>query len=67
MAEALSSLLNIAVLVFSVTSMLSVGFSYTLREIVEPLRDVRGVVLALAGNFVLAPRAGLHRVATSLA
>jgi BASS family bile acid:Na+ symporter len=55
LAEALSSLLNIAVLVFSVTSMPSVGFSYTLREIVEPLRDVRGVVLALAGNFVLVP------------
>jgi BASS family bile acid:Na+ symporter len=54
-AEALSRLLNIAVLVFSVTSMLSVGFSYTLREIVEPLRDLRGVVLALAANFVLVP------------
>jgi BASS family bile acid:Na+ symporter len=55
MAEALSSLLNPAVLVFSVTSMLSVGFSYTLREIVEPLRNVRGVLLALVANFVLVP------------
>ena len=51
MAEPLFSLLNIAVLVFSVTSMLSVGFSYTLGEIVEPLRNVRGVLLALAANF----------------
>src|SRR5690348_10164761 len=55
LAEGLSRLLNIAVLVFSVTSMLSVGFSYTLREIFEPLRDVRGVLLALAANFILVP------------
>jgi predicted Na+-dependent transporter len=55
MAEPLFSLLNIAVLVFSVTSMLSVGFSYTLREIVEPLRNMRGVLLALAANFALVP------------
>ena len=55
MAEPLFSLVNIAVLVFSVTSMLSVGFSYTLREIVEPLRDLPGVLLALAANFVLVP------------
>jgi BASS family bile acid:Na+ symporter len=55
MAKALSSVLDIAVLVFSVTSMMSVGFSYTLRQIVEPLRDVRGMLLAVAANFVLVP------------
>lgn len=54
-ADALSSLVNLAVLVFSVTSMLSVGFSYTLREIIEPLRDIQGVLLALAANFILVP------------
>src|SRR3712207_5261786 len=55
MAELLSSLLDIAVLVFSVTSMLAVGLSYTLREIIDPLRDLRGVLLTLAANFVLVP------------
>jgi bile acid:Na+ symporter, BASS family len=55
MAEPLFSLVNIAVLVFSVTSMLSVGFSYTLREIVEPMRNARGVLLALTANFALVP------------
>jgi BASS family bile acid:Na+ symporter len=55
MAELLPSLLDIAVLVFSVTSMLAVGLSYTLREILDPLRDVRGVLLTLAANFVLVP------------
>lgn len=55
MAELLPRLLNIAVLVFSVSSMLAVGFSYTLREIIDPLRDLRGVLLTLAANFVLVP------------
>jgi BASS family bile acid:Na+ symporter len=53
--EALSTLLNLAVLVFTVTSMLSVGFSYTLREITQPLLDLRGLFLALAANFVVVP------------
>lgn len=55
MAEVFSTILDLSVLVFSVSSMLSVGFSYTLREIVEPLRGLRCVLLVLAGNFVLAP------------
>lgn len=55
MVEALPKLLNLAVLIFSASSMLSVGFSYTLREITQPLRDLRGVVLAVAANFVLVP------------
>jgi BASS family bile acid:Na+ symporter len=55
MAELIPSLLDVAVLVFSVTSMLSVGLSYTLREILDPLRDLRGVLLTLAANFILVP------------
>ena len=42
-------------LVFAVTSMLSVGFTYTLKEIIDPLRNVRGVLVALLANFVLVP------------
>ena len=55
MAELVSSLLDIAVLVFSVSSMLAVGFSYALRDIVDPLRDLRGVLLTLVANFILVP------------
>jgi bile acid:Na+ symporter, BASS family len=43
------------VAVFAVTSMLSVGLSYTVRQIVGPLRSARLVVLALVANFVLVP------------
>lgn len=55
MAELLSSLLDVVVLLFSVASMLAVGLSYTLRQIIDPLRDLRGVLLTLAANFVLVP------------
>jgi predicted Na+-dependent transporter len=58
MLEILSGLLNIVVLVFAVSSMLSVGFSYTIREIIEPLRNLRGVIKALLANFVLVPLLG---------
>jgi predicted Na+-dependent transporter len=55
MAEILSSLMDLATLVFAVASMLSVGFSYTLQQIIGPLRNLRGVLLALLANFVLVP------------
>ena len=55
MAELASSALNVVVLIFSIASMFAVGLSYTFREIMEPLRDVRGVLLTLAANFLLVP------------
>jgi predicted Na+-dependent transporter len=51
----LSRLLDIAILVFSVSSMLSLGLSYTAREIIAPLRNVGEVVRVLIANFVLVP------------
>lgn len=53
--ELLSNLASVSTLVFAVSSMLSVGFSYGLRDIVRPLRRVRAVIRALAANFVLVP------------
>ena len=55
MSGFLSSLSNIVVAVFAVTSMLLVGLSYTVRQIVDPLRNARLVILALVANFVLVP------------
>ncbi len=37
------------------SSMLSVGFSYTIRELIKPLRNPRLVIGALVANFVLVP------------
>ncbi len=55
MGDILSRLLDIATVVFAVSSMLSVGFSYTVRELIEPLRNARLVIGALVANFVLVP------------
>jgi BASS family bile acid:Na+ symporter len=42
-------------LIFVVTSMLAMGMSLTIAQIVAPLRDLRLVLLALLANFVLVP------------
>ncbi len=55
MADFFAGLLNIATLVFAVSSMLSVGFRYTVGQIIAPLRNARLVIGALVANFVLVP------------
>lgn len=42
-------------LLFIVTSMLAMGMSLTMAQILQPLKNVRLVILALLGNFVLVP------------
>ncbi|MBB6611575.1 bile acid:sodium symporter [Pontibacter sp. Tf4] len=41
--------------VFSVLSMFSAGLPYTLQYLTEPLKNRKGVVLALLANFILVP------------
>ena len=55
MRAALAQTVSIAVLVFAVGSMFSVGLAYGLRTIVLPLREPRAVFRALVANFVLVP------------
>src|SRR5260370_19891696 len=55
MAHLLSALANGAVLLFVVTTMLAMGLSLTVAQILAPLRQVRLVVLALVANFLLVP------------
>ena len=40
----LSNVLSIATLVFAVSSMLTVGFRYTIQEIIAPLHNARAFV-----------------------
>lgn len=42
-------------LLFILASMLAMGLSLTMAQILQPLRNVRLVIVALLGNFVLAP------------
>jgi BASS family bile acid:Na+ symporter len=53
--EILQVLANLSVLTFVITSMLALGLSLTVQQIIGPLRNVRLVGMALLANFVLAP------------
>ncbi|UCG25418.1 MAG: bile acid:sodium symporter [Chloroflexota bacterium] len=55
MNDILETLALLSMLVFVISSMLSMGLSLTIKQIVEPLKDTRLVLLALAANFVLVP------------
>ena len=48
-------IMNLSTLVFVVTSMLAMGLSLTVAQIMAPLRNTRLVLLALLANFVLVP------------
>ncbi len=59
MSEMLQVLANLAVLVFVVSSMLSMGLSLTIKQVLDPLRDVALVIKALLANFILVPLVGV--------
>jgi BASS family bile acid:Na+ symporter len=55
MSEIITVLANLSAFTFIITSMLAMGLSLTIKQIVDPLRNVRVVILALLANFVLVP------------
>jgi BASS family bile acid:Na+ symporter len=55
MEELLSTLVGIFVPLFAAGSMLTVGFRYSVQEIIKPLRDIVGVITVVVANFVLVP------------
>lgn len=55
--NALDVLVGVSTLVFVVTSMISMGLSLTLRQVLDALSSARLVVLALLVNFVAVPAA----------
>ena len=57
MADFLNALSNVFTLAFVVTSMLSMGLSLTIPQIMEPLHNTRLVIMALVANFVVVPAA----------
>jgi BASS family bile acid:Na+ symporter len=56
--EILSAILKLSLLVFVVSSMLAMGLSLTMKQIIDPLRSTRLVLLALAANFIVVPLFG---------
>ena len=55
MTEVLATLAQLSVLIFVIGSMFSLGLSLTMKQIIDPLRNARMVILALVANFVLVP------------
>jgi predicted Na+-dependent transporter len=55
MDHVLSTLQSLFTLSFVVTSMLSMGLSLTVSQILQPLKNTRLVIMALAANFVIVP------------
>ncbi|MCB0173480.1 MAG: bile acid:sodium symporter [Anaerolineae bacterium] len=53
--EIITTIANLALLLFVITSMLAMGMNLTVKQIMDPLRNVRLVILMLVGNFVLVP------------
>jgi predicted Na+-dependent transporter len=54
-AEFFETIAKLSGLLFVVTSMLAMGMTLTVAQIIEPLRHARLVILALVANFVLVP------------
>ena len=57
--DLLNKAVTVAMLGFVVSSMLAMGSGLTVRQIIEPLRNARLVLLALLANFVLMPLGAL--------
>jgi bile acid:Na+ symporter, BASS family len=56
-AEVIASLTRAFTLAFVITSMFGLGLGLTIRDIVEPLRNVRLLLASLAANFLVMPAA----------
>src|SRR5437764_15436197 len=57
--QMLQKLVPIALLTFVLSSMLAMGLSLAISQIITPLRNVRLVVLSMVANFVLTPLAAI--------
>ena len=55
MTEILENLAQLSVLVFVIGSMMSMGLSLTTQQIMDPLTDLRLVIMALVASFILIP------------
>ena len=55
MAEGFAVVARLSVFTFNITSVLAMGLGLTVRQIVDPLRNAKVVLLALLASFVLVP------------
>jgi len=55
MSDIITVIAQLSALTFILTSMLAMGLSLTIKQIMDPLRNTRLVLLALLANFILVP------------
>ena len=55
MTEVLTTLYNLMGLIFVLGTIISMGLGLTMAQIMQPLRNVRFVIMALLANFVVVP------------
>ena len=55
LSDALTAVAQVGILAFVVASMTAMGLSLTVSQVIQPLRDVRVLVLLLIANFVVVP------------
>jgi len=55
MSEIITVIAQLSALTFIITSMLAMGLSLTVKQIMDPLRNTKVVLLALLANFILVP------------
>ena len=55
MISTLAELASLITAAFAITSLLSMGLSLTVSQVIGPLRNLRRVLLALVANFVIVP------------
>jgi BASS family bile acid:Na+ symporter len=55
MSEIITTIAKLSAFTFIITSMLAMGLSLTVKQIIDPLRNLRLVLLALLASFVLVP------------
>ncbi len=55
MGEVLEIITNLVTLVFILSTMFSIGLNLTIKQIIQPLKNVRFVVLSIVANFIIIP------------
>ena len=55
MNEVLKTLTDLMTFVFVLSTMLSIGLSLTIKQIIQPLKNTRFVVLSIVANFIIIP------------
>ena len=55
--QAVASLFNLSIVVFVISTMVSMGLGLKVSQIIQPLKDLKLIIIAIVTNFLLVPLA----------